>query len=62
MRPNRYVNAGALAEYINSTEGTVRVDTSRRKIPHIKRGRRVLYDLDEIDEWLDKQRVPVVAR
>ena len=59
MRPNRYVPAEVLAPYIDSTVGSVRVMTSKRQIPHIKRGRRVLYDLDEIDRWLDSQRVPV---
>jgi excisionase family DNA binding protein len=55
----RYMDAPELADYINSTTGSVRVMTSRREIPHIKRGRRVLYDRSEIDAWLDAQRVAV---
>ena len=54
-----YITAAEVAPYIRSTVGTVRVMTSKRQIPHIKRGRRVLYELSAIDAWLDKQRVPV---
>ena len=53
-----YLTAEEVAPYIRSTVGTVRVMTSKRQIPHIKRGRRVLYERGSIDKWLDEQRVP----
>jgi excisionase family DNA binding protein len=59
MRPNRYAPIEVVAPYIHSTVGSVRVMCSKRRIPHIKCGRRVLFDLDEIDAWLDNQRVAV---
>ena len=54
---NRYMNREEVAEYIDSTAATIAVMTSRREIPHIKRGRRVLYDRQAIDAWLAAQRV-----
>jgi excisionase family DNA binding protein len=59
MNKQKYMTAEEVAQYMRSTLGSIRVMTSRKQIPHIKRGSRVLYDLDEIDVWLDKQRVPV---
>jgi excisionase family DNA binding protein len=55
----RYLDVQEVADYIRSTVLTVRVKTSRREIPYIKCGRRVLYDRTEIDAWLAAQRVPV---
>ena len=57
---NRYMNREEVAEYIDSTAATIAVMTSRREIPHIKRGRRVLYDRQAIDSWLAAQRVEPV--
>ena len=53
----RYVNRDEIADYIDSTAATVAVMTSRRQIPHIKRGRRVLYDRLVIDAWLAAQSI-----
>ena len=54
----RYRTAEEIALHIRSTTGSVRVATSQQKIPHIKVGRRVLYDVEEIDRWLAGMRVP----
>jgi len=56
----RYLNRDEVAAYIDSTAATIAVMTSRREIPHIKRGRRVLYDRQVIDAWLATQRVELV--
>ena len=53
----RYLDVPSLAEYIYSTVGTVRVKVSKRQIPHIKCGARVLFDRERIDAWLSEQRV-----
>jgi hypothetical protein len=53
----RYLNRDEIADYIDSTAATVAVMTSRRQIPHIKRGRRVLYDRQVIDAWLAAQSI-----
>lgn len=54
----RYLNREEVADLIRSTPGSVAVLTSQRRIPHIKRGSRVLYDRLEIEKWLAAQRVP----
>ena len=59
--PPRYFTADEVAGYIRSTVLTVRVKTSRREIPHIKIGRRVLYDRERIDQWLAEQAVPIAG-
>jgi excisionase family DNA binding protein len=56
----RYLTAAELATYLRSTLGSIRVKTSRREIPHVKFGRRVLYDKQEIDSWLADQKVPAL--
>ena len=53
----RYLDARELADYIHSTLSSVRTLTSKRQIPHIKRGRRCLYDRVAIDRWLAQQSV-----
>lgn len=55
----RYMNRAEVADLIRSTPGSVAVLTSKRKIPHLKRGSRVLYDREEIEIWLSARRVPV---
>jgi flavin-dependent dehydrogenase len=58
----RYMNKHQVADYIDSTPASVSAMTSRREVPHIKRGRRVLYDRYEIDAWLLQQAVPAVKQ
>ena len=55
----RYLNVRQLAEYIDSTEGSVRQLCSKRRIPFVRvaGGRRVLFDTEQIDSWLAAQRV-----
>lgn len=56
----RYLDVQEVADYIHSTPLTIRVKTSRREIPHIKCGRRVLYDRVMIDAWLAARQVPAL--
>ena len=53
----RYIGARELAAYIDSTEGSVRQLARQRRIPHVRRGRRVLFDRIVIDKWLAAQAV-----
>ena len=59
LNAKRYLNRREVAEYLDSTQGTIAVKTSKRQIPHLKVGARVLYDVEEIDRWLAARRVPV---
>ena len=55
--PERLVNTKELAKYIGITEGTARVWVCHKKIPYVKVGRLVKFDLNAIDAWVDKNKV-----
>lgn len=57
----RFLTAAQVAVYIGSTEGTVRVWTSQRKIPFIKKGRLVRYDRLAVDAWMQRDAVKVAS-
>ena len=46
----RYVDAKAISEYISLPKGTIYEWAGQGKIPSIKMGRRVLFDLHDIDK------------
>ncbi len=50
----RYLNAVELADEGPYPLNTVRKLTSLGEIPHIKKGRKVIYDWDRIVEWLQE--------
>ena len=45
-----------VADYHNITKGTIYKFTSSSEIPHIKKGKRLLFKKDEIDLWLEQGR------
>jgi excisionase family DNA binding protein len=55
----RYLNVPELADYIDSTDGSVRQLVHQRRIPYLRvaGGRRILFDLLAIDRWLLEQSV-----
>ena len=55
--PKRLVNTQELAKYIGITEGTARVWCCLKKLPYVKVGRKVMFDLNDIDTWVDKNKV-----
>ena len=54
----RLINIQELAEYTGNTVGTLYVWVHQRKIPYIKWGRNVRFDLDEIDKFIKDCRIP----
>ena len=54
MPVRRYLGAAELADIIPFSLNTIRKKTSLGEIPHIKRGRKVIYDWDRISEWLQE--------
>ena len=48
----RWLNYPEAAALLNTTVGSLAVDVSKRKIPFIKRGRRVLFDKKALEEHL----------
>lgn len=57
MLERRYVNIKELAEYLGIKHGTVYAWVCYKKIPYIKMGRLVKFDLRRIDEWVSQQAV-----
>lgn len=53
----RLINKKELAEYLNLSIYTIDTWVSQNRIPYIKMGRRVLFDLDEIEKWIEEQKV-----
>jgi excisionase family DNA binding protein len=48
----RFVDAKGLAEYLSTPVSTIYYWTNTGKIKCTKIGRKLLYDLPEIEEWL----------
>ncbi len=50
----RFIGVVELADYLGLTKGTVYVWVCRRKIPYVKVGRLVKFDLHKIEKWLEE--------
>ncbi|MBP9853518.1 MAG: helix-turn-helix domain-containing protein [Candidatus Omnitrophica bacterium] len=53
----RFLNVEELAEFLGIAEGTVYVWVCHRKIPFLKVGRLVKFDLRKIEKWLEQKSV-----
>ena len=53
----RFLGINELSEYLGITKGTLYVWTCHKRIPYLKVGRLVKFDLREIETWLNKKRV-----
>ena len=52
-----------MADFLGWKKSTLYSKVSRKEIPHIRvNGRNVMFDLNEINEWLDAKRVPVMDK
>lgn len=58
----KYLRTTDVATYTRLSVNTIRAYVLQKKIPHIKRNGVVLFDLQEIDDWLKQGRVPVLDR
>ena len=48
----RFLSAEELSDRVPFALNTIRKKTSRREMPFLKIGRKVIYDWDRITEWL----------
>ena len=55
----RYLGIIELAEYLGISRGTVYVWVCHKKIPYLKVGRLVKFDLRRIEKWLEEKSVEV---
>jgi len=53
----RFIGPEGLAEYLDIRLNTVRSWVWQKKIPYVKMGRLVKFDLREVDEWLKDRHV-----
>ena len=60
-QPTRRLRRKAAAEYLNIAPATLAADVCRPRlrIPYVKCGRVVLYDVRDLDAWLASHRVEV---
>ncbi len=57
MIQKRLLNITELSEMIGIKQGTLYVWVCQRKLPYLKVGKLVKFDLKEIDTWLEEKRV-----
>lgn len=58
--PQKTLTYSQVAELLNMPLSTLYSKVCRKEIPHLRMsGRSVLFDQDELLEWLNKKRVPV---
>ena len=59
MPEKRFIGIKECSEYLGVTKGTLYSWTFSRKIPYIKMGRLVKFDLQELESWIKKIKVKV---
>ena len=59
MLEKRFIGIKECSEYLGIPKGTLYSWTFSRKIPYIKMGKLVKFDLQELDGWIKKRRVKV---
>jgi len=57
----RFLGINEFAEYLGVQKGTLYVWVCQRKIPFLKIGKLVKFDLKEIEDWLKERRVKEVC-
>lgn len=53
----KLVKIEELASYLDTPVATLYTWTHQRKIPHVKMGRSLRFDLVEIDQWIEQRKV-----
>jgi excisionase family DNA binding protein len=56
----RFIGIEELAAYLGLAKGTVYIWVCQKKIPYLKMGRLVKFDLREIELWLKDKRVKII--
>ena len=57
---SKSINAMEAAEYLNMAVGTLYKKTAACDIPHIKRGKALLFYKSDLDKWLESKRKQMV--
>ena len=51
----RLLNINEMSEYVGISPGSLYVWVSRGRIPHVKIGRKLMFDKRTIDKWIDSK-------
>jgi excisionase family DNA binding protein len=57
LRHKGYLSLEAAADYLSYTKSSLYQFTSKRKIPHYKFERKILFKVSELDDFIEKHRV-----
>lgn len=57
----RLTDVAGIAEYLGLTEGAVRQLVQRRRIPFVRVGRLLRFDLRVIDQWIETNTTEAVG-
>ncbi len=61
-RPDkRFYPLSWVVEYTGIPKNSIYQMTSKRRIPHVRRGRRLFFDKDQINKWLEEGSVKTKA-
>ncbi len=58
----RYIDKKALSEYLGLSRFTIDMWVCQRRIPFIKMGRRVMFDLQDIEKWISQNKIIPIDR
>jgi excisionase family DNA binding protein len=53
----RLVSLAEASEYLAVSDWSVRAMVWRGDLPHVRRGKRILLDLKDLDSWIDREKV-----
>jgi excisionase family DNA binding protein len=56
----RYLSIKELSEYLGIPKYTIYSWTSMKKIPYVKLGRAIRFDMTEIESWIKERKVEVL--
>jgi len=57
MVDKRYIGPQELSEYLGLTKGTLYVWVCQKRLPYLKVGKLLRFDLKEIELWLKDKRI-----
>jgi excisionase family DNA binding protein len=59
MPEKRFIGIDECSKYLDMKKNTLYQWVNQRRIPHLKFGGRVKFDLQELEGWIKKRRVKV---
>lgn len=55
----RFLNVRELAEYLGIKRHTIYTWVSMKRIPYVKMGGRVMFDMRDVEKWIKERKVEV---